>query len=131
MQRLPFELVLGFLAVGDVGEARDDLANSAECVLDRDRVDQEPAHVSVGSDHAHHHVADGLAARLRRDVRDLVVGHGGSVLPDAAILAGRLATLELLGRSSEDPLRRGVREHDGAGRVANHDAACHRVVDGG
>ncbi len=130
VQRLPLELVLGLLAIGDVREARDDLANAPERVLDRDGVDEKPAHIPVGPDHPHHHVADGLAPRLRRDVRHLVVGHRGPVLANAAVLARRLAGVELVGRASEDQLGGRVGEDDRAGRVADHDAARHRVIDG-
>ena len=130
VQRLPFELVLRLLAVGDVRKARDDLADVAGRVLDRNGVDEKPAHVPVRADHPHHHVADGLAARLRRDVGDLVVGHRGPVLAHPAVLTWGRHPVELVGRSAEDPLCRGVREDDGACRVADYDAARHRVVDG-
>src|SRR2546430_1594891 len=106
-------------------------ANSAERVLHGDGVDEQPTHVPIGSDHAHHHVADGLAPRLGGDVRDLVIGHRGPVLAHASVLARSLAAFKLVGRPSEDPLRRSVREDDRTGRVADHDAARHRVIDGG
>ena len=131
VQSESFELVLGFFAIGHVGKARDDLPHSTERVLNRNGVDEQPPHVPIRSDHPHHDVADRLAACLRRDVRDLVVGHGGAVLAYAAVFTRGLGALELLGRSSEDAFGRSVREDDGTGGIAHDDAARHRVVDGG
>src|SRR5207237_7515833 len=42
VQGEPFELVLGLFAIGHVGKARNDLANPAQGVLYRDRIDEEP-----------------------------------------------------------------------------------------
>ena len=130
MQRLALQLLLRLLPIGHVGEARDDLAHTAVGSFHGDGVDEEPAHVSVGADHSHHHVADRLAAHLRGDVRHLVVGHERAVLADAAVLtAGWLGPGEQFGRTAEDAKRRGVREHDRTGRVAHDHAAGHRVID--
>src|SRR5207237_10060697 len=126
-----FGLVIGCVAIGHVGKARDDLPHPTERVLYRNGVNEQPPHVPIRSDHAHHDVADRLAACLRRDVRDLVVGHGGAALAYATVLTRRLCALELLGRSSEDAFGRGVREDDGTGGIAYDDAARHSVIDGG
>src|SRR3989475_1140737 len=123
--------MLGLLAIGHVGKARNDLADPAEGVLYRNRIHEQPAHVPVGADHPHHGVAYRPTAGLRRDVGALVIGHRRAVLAYTPVLARRLRAFELLRRPPEDALRRGVREDHGTSRIAYHDTARHRVIDGG
>src|SRR5439155_2362721 len=60
--------LFGLPAVGDVGEARDDLADAAVLLLDRHGIDEQPAHLPVYARDTHHHGSDGLAVTLHRDV---------------------------------------------------------------
>ena len=118
-------------AVGDVGEARDDLADAAVVVLHRHGIDEQPAHIPVSARETHHHVPDGLAVTLRRDVRHLFVGHDAAVLAQAPLAARWRSARELLRRPAKDAVRRRVREDHRPVGITHHDAAGHGVVDPG